>query len=345
MEPIVVIIDSGIRATLIGERLIDSISFQKEEQEVDRSGHGTACAIVIKSICPDSKFISISILDAEGFTSSQILREALEYCLTIDCHIINLSLSLLDEDNYEIKEICDELLKQNKVVVSAVRNRYKLSEPAIFDSVLGVRGSLFPSPNEFWFNSHKTIQLITDMTPVFTNPELGKYFVFSGNSKATAVGSGLVARTIMLENYADIKDIYRNLSNKCIKSQWIERELQAAISSHRYKRRNAKFAESNVVYAKIEQLIRQVSTTAGENIIDETLKANDSLFEMGIMVPETVVPLIQALEEEFRVRLDLKNITPFMLETISCISDTLRGVKNKTDKNDITNMEIHKGIT
>lgn len=103
--------------------------------------------------------------DAEGFTSSQILREALEYCLTIDCHIINLSLSLLDEDNYEIKEICDELLKQNKVVVSAVRNRYKLSEPAIFDSVLGVRGSLFPSPNEFWFNSHKTIQLITDMTP------------------------------------------------------------------------------------------------------------------------------------------------------------------------------------
>lgn len=345
MEPIVVIIDSGISAKLIGDRLIDAVSFRQGYPGNDDSGHGTACAAVIKSISPDTRFVSLSILDACGYTNSSILRKALEYCLSIDCHIINLSLSLLDEGNSDIKNICDKLQKQGKAVFAAVRNRCAASEPAVFDSVIGVRGGLFSSPNEFWFNEHESIQLITDMTPVFTSPELGKYFIFSGNSKATAVGSGLAAKSIMLQDAADIQKTYSNFSLRCTKSKWTEQELQGSLFPHRNKKRSVSIDESDLVYKKIARLIDDTCKPVAGRTKDKPLHADDNLFEMGVIASDTIVPLLQGLEKEFKIRLDLKTITPLMLESVNCIYDMLRGVKNKADKNDNARMEVYKGST
>ncbi|WP_025706100.1 S8 family serine peptidase [Paenibacillus graminis] len=344
MEPIVVIIDSGIRADLFGDCLIDFISFQKDGKESDSLGHGTACALVIKSICTNIRLISISVLDSEGFTSSDILRNALEYCLTINCNIINLSLSLLDNENFEIEEVCKKLLKQNKIVISAVRNRYERSEPAIFNSVIGVRGTLFSSPNEFWFNANESIQLITDLTPVFTNPELGKYFMFSGNSKAAAVGSGLVAKAISSKEILDINDIYNNLSTNCTKTSWLEEDIDSAIFSYGNKTNNGNI-EWNTHYQKIYEAIALASISVGRTIEENSLNASDNLFEMGIMLPEIVIPLLLELEQEFGTRIELHQIKPFMLQSINSIYNTLRGVRNKTVKNDIEYMEIHGRVT
>ncbi len=152
--------------------------------------------MVIKSICPDVEFISIPILNKEGFSNSDNLEKALTYCLDIHCHIINLSLAILDNEDNKIEELCTKLSKQNKVIISSVRNNFIDSKPAKYSSVIGVRGSGFSSIDKYWFNSNYEIQLITDMTPVFTDPQLNRHFIFSGNSKATAVATGLIAKII-----------------------------------------------------------------------------------------------------------------------------------------------------
>lgn len=166
MKPIIVIIDSGINRRILGKNSLN----HKNKASKDEFGHGTACAMVIKSICPDVEFISIPILDKEGFSNSDNLEKALTYCLDIHCHIINLSLAILDNEDNKIEELCTKLSKQNKVIISSVRNNFIDSKPAKYSSVIGVRGGGFSSIDKYWFNSNYEIQLITDMTPVFTDP-------------------------------------------------------------------------------------------------------------------------------------------------------------------------------
>lgn len=328
MDPIVVVIDSGIQGNLLGKSLINSISFQDENTgSVDLLGHGSACAVVINSLCKSAKFISICILDSEGYTSSEMLLSALTYCLSINCNIINLSLSLLDYGNYEIEELCKKLFEQNKLVISSVRNRHEFSEPAAYQSVLGVRGAIFSSREEFWFNANKTIQIITDISPVFTNSELGDYFIFSGNSKAAAVASGLVAQLIASEKITKIEQIYGVLEIKCLRDSWVEFNIETTLSSYTNAEEIANGLENE--YQKIHEVISQVLKHSGEPNKERTLmSAACDLFNAGIMVPQRIMPLLQELEKVYSIKLELRDIKPFMLKSINSIYMMVRGAQH-----------------
>lgn len=323
MGPIVVVIDSGIRAELVGESLISHRSLRHQTLQ-DRSGHGTACAWVIKHICPSVKLISLGILDEHGMADAALLEQALRHCLSLDCHIINMSLSLLDADHQSIQQICDELVQQNKVVIASVRNRHVTSEPANFESVVGVRGALLSAPDEYWFNVSKSIQLVTDMTPVFTAPELGRYFVFSGNSKATAVATGLVAELFRLWPSLRMPQLLEQFSRHACRNDWKEQDLQLDLSLYK--------SPSVDCYLRgdaIKSIASAIARATGR-LEENSLKPNDNLYEKGILSPEIIIPLLQELSKEFQCQISLRNVTPLSLQSVASIYDTLRGVDHKT---------------
>ena len=158
MKPIIVVIDSGIDAMIVENETRDILN----KGQYDKCGHGTACAMVIKSIVPTANIISIPLLDESARATSDELEYVLEYCCEVNCHIVNLSLSVSNLHTRKLEKICNQLKTQGKVIVSSVTNRELTSIPANYDTVLGVRGKVFSSPFTYWFNNRREIQLITD---------------------------------------------------------------------------------------------------------------------------------------------------------------------------------------
>lgn len=218
MIPKIVIIDSGINSQIVECNTIDVLHIGNE----DKNGHGTACASVIRKICPTSELISIPILDENNCGNSEGLEKALDECKKIDCDIINLSLAITDrcKNEKKIRTICSDLARDGKIIVSSVQNGRNESLPASYKSVIGVKGKLFQNVNRYWYNPKKNIQLITDMTPCFTEAISSHYFIFSGNSKANAVASGIIARFLSCKELCGKKKLSFYLRDNAEKNCW-----------------------------------------------------------------------------------------------------------------------------
>ncbi|KEI79959.1 serine protease [Clostridium botulinum] len=330
MKPIIVIIDSGINRRILGNNSFNKNSLNRKDKALkDEFGHGTACAMVIKSICPDVEFISIPILDKEGFSNSDNLEKALTYCLDIHCHIINLSLAILDNEDNKIEELCTKLSKQNKVIISSVRNNFIDSKPAKYSSVIGVRGGGFSSIDKYWFNSNYEIQLITDMTPVFTDPQLNRHFIFSGNSKATAVATGLIAKIINEKKQVNIEDILLTLSKNTIKKTWTEKDLDISLEKFTNCSKYNIGEISKTYYGKIMSALQIVCRDYGIEI-PNNLDNEDNLFKMGVMCPEIIRPFFKQLEKEFKIPINESNMKPYLLLSLKSIYYAIRGVQIET---------------
>ena len=148
---VVVLLDTGIDKKAFRQCLIGGKHFYAKGSSIccdddfnDNNGHGSACAYIIKSLCPSAKFYAIKILDQKAETVYPILEMALEYCLSLEYHVINLSLAMLDNKvNDRFSKLCDKLRQKGKIVLSSVYNGYTESYPAAYRSVIGVRGSRF----------------------------------------------------------------------------------------------------------------------------------------------------------------------------------------------------------
>lgn len=109
----------------------------------DINGHGTSCASIIKSEYEYVDFIIIKIFDRDGLTNIKVLEESLNYLISIDVKIINLSLAIHGDINSckDLYKICEKLKNQNKIIVSSLANYNYIEEsyPSIFDNVIGVK--------------------------------------------------------------------------------------------------------------------------------------------------------------------------------------------------------------
>ena len=275
MKPIVAVIDSGIDSNIVNNVTMDVL----KKGEEDKCGHGTACTMIIKGIAPKADIISIPLLDENIEATSMELEKALSFCQEIDCNIINLSLSVTNLYTNNLKKICMGLYRQGKIIVSSVTNRKYSSLPASYDTVIGVRGKVFSSPMTYWFNKRDKIQLIADMTPVFTDFRLNRYFIFSGNSKAAALASGVI-------NFeSQIGDFYAPV---LLKEEGLE-----------------------MIRMKIYSLLKK-HITFGQDFSPE-----ESLFNIGVITEITVKKLFESLSELFNITIDLKNISPKDIVTVN----------------------------
>lgn len=181
----------------------------------DVFGHGTNCADVILKNFSQVELIPIKIVNNNGFSSSDLLIEALKLCGKLPVKMICASLSVIAREYQKensLYEICQCLDAQNKIVCVSEDNNDMFSVPAKFDNVIGVRAIY--SNYLLQVKKNSPIQVYADGTPVFAVNGKGTYNLFKGSSKANADVVGKIAPFLYNKPDSTREDVLNALKNK-----------------------------------------------------------------------------------------------------------------------------------
>ncbi len=93
---------------------------RRHEDYVDRLGHGTAVAAVIREKAPPVELFCIKVFDRELAATGQALVAAIEQALLAEAHIINLSLGTANPDHEgELARVIGRAVKSGVIVIAA----------------------------------------------------------------------------------------------------------------------------------------------------------------------------------------------------------------------------------
>lgn len=232
----IAIVDSGIDTGNKGfNNILGGVCFEynlKEESVIyssnyhDENGHGTLCSSVIKKLMPNAGMFIVKILNEDAKTNSRVLIESLKYLLNTNIRLINLSIATVEEDfKHELNEICDLLYKNGKIIICSLDNKSNKSFPAVFQSVIGIRGSNFGFSNDYWYNSNYEIQCVADTTPILVSGLNNTYTMFGGNSKATALFAGIILSILNMAPDISFIELSNMLENNAVKKCWMEENI------------------------------------------------------------------------------------------------------------------------
>ena len=121
----VAVIDSGVHAShphvggVAGGVGIDEHG-ELQDDFVDRLGHGTAVTAAIVEKAPSAEITAIKVFDRELAATGAALIAACEYALTINAHIVNMSLGTQNADHERaLADVVRRLRQQGAVVIAA----------------------------------------------------------------------------------------------------------------------------------------------------------------------------------------------------------------------------------
>ena len=325
----IAIIDSGININNkhIAHTILDGISICSENELTssdftDLNGHGTYCAEIITRICPQAKFIIVKILNSNNQGSSECLLKALKYLENRDVDIINMSLSTYHHDFREqLQKACERLHSKGVVMVSSLANHAKSSYPAVFNNVLGVRGKIFLGERDYIYCPDQSIQCIASSVPVLVNDLDGKYTFFGGNSKATAIITGILAELLCRDKKkTDINSLFaahsESLKNKNLDIP-LDIGKKITLSEELYK---------EAEFKRLVNIVRNCLNIPECNV--QLLYENSLLNPIFNASKRDLGSIISAIESEWRISFNREKITLLNIETIdklyACFTKTLR---------------------
>jgi len=203
----IAIIDSGLDKKFINEKkIVGGCTFKYSVDKIicvndeyfDDNGHGTATYQIIEQNGSEKNlYYIIKILDKNNETSTEILIHALKHLLEISVDIIHLSLAIEKQSfsgMLQLKRICRKLVKNNRFIVCAQRNKTNIpSYPAAYSSVLGVDGIYTKELNEIWYNIDKKIQCYANAVSKLVKTIDDGYMFFGGTSKSAAMITGILS--------------------------------------------------------------------------------------------------------------------------------------------------------
>ena len=310
-----IIIDSGFDTTNteLYKSIIGGVSIcdgKINDDFEDLNGHGTACTYIARRYNKDINIFMIRVLDQNAKCSIENLIAALEYTKKINIRTICLSLSTPTE-NQELLNICNELILRGKILVAALNNNERISFPAMYEGVIGVRNTHLENEFEFWFDNNKEIQCVVDGTPVLVPCIKQERCFFGGNSKATPIIASRISRYLSEDKLLVQKEIESYLKRDATKIRYNIDEIDKHI-----KVKSNKFDKNNKVQVKIKELVEK---TTGK-LIDIDLLEKYRLYELGLDKYNTW-QLIKDLEFVFDIRLDYETISLRDFATIQSIND------------------------
>ena len=183
-------------------------------------------------MAPETEIIPIKVLDKNLKCTSYKLIETLKKLLDMEVDIINLSLSTSNnKEFFEISEVCRQLTEQGKIIVASKANNGATSYPAESKFAIGVTGNPFVRNEEFWFDGRKSIQCVASRTPCIVDLGNMEYAFYSGNSKATACFTGILANKFDTIKNLSISERTDYITRSAIKNRWTETDLIANIES------------------------------------------------------------------------------------------------------------------
>lgn len=235
----VAIVDSGIKSELYNDKFKTTIDegyeivVNREENFIqinennfeDYNGHGTACAFTIKELAPDISIVPIKILGKDGKGNIEQLIAALELINELDVQVVNMSFSSnIKELKYRLEPIIRKITERGIVCVAAESNYRSISIPAEMDNVIGTKGSLAIYGNKFQYHREQSIQILGSGVPELVESEIGFSTFFKGNSKATAIITGIIANHMCVHG-----SINKNIDDFLQTKSCIEKELYLGI--------------------------------------------------------------------------------------------------------------------
>jgi subtilisin family serine protease len=189
-HPLVGGLESAV-AISIGE---DEKVVVTEDEEGDLSGHGTACAGIVRALAPECSLSSVRVLGA-GFTGSGgVLLAGLRYAVEQGFDVINMSLSTTKKPFAAVlHELADSAYFRRTVLVASAHNMPVESYPWRFSSVISVGSHEDPDPQTFFYNPSPPVEFFGRGVNVEVAWLGGRSAAVSGNSFATPHIAGICA--------------------------------------------------------------------------------------------------------------------------------------------------------
>ena len=165
-----------------------------EDEEGDLSGHGTACAGIVRALAPECSLSSVRVLGA-GFTGSGgVLLAGLRYAVELGFDVINMSLSTTKKPFAAVlHELADSAYFRRTVLVASAHNMPVESYPWRFSSVISVGSHEEPDPFTFFYNPSPPVEFFGRGVNVEVAWLGGRSAAVSGNSFATPHLAGICA--------------------------------------------------------------------------------------------------------------------------------------------------------
>ncbi len=144
----VAIVDSGvapvpavgaIERSVVVERDADGEVTVTECDHDDLTGHGTACAAIVRSLAPEVEIVSVRVLNASLKGQALTFAHGLDWCIEQGFDVVNLSLSTSNERYFEtFHDLVDQASWKRTLLVSAMNNVRKVTIPSEFAGVFSV---------------------------------------------------------------------------------------------------------------------------------------------------------------------------------------------------------------
>jgi subtilisin len=184
----------GLESAVVISLRDDEEVVAEPDTEGDVSGHGTACAGIVRALAPDASISSVRVLGSSFTGSGGVLLAGLRYAIEQGFDVINMSLSTTKKPFASVlHELADSAYFKRTVLVASAHNMPVESYPWRFSSVISVGSHEEPDPLAFFYNPSPPVEFFGRGVNVEVPWSGGRTLTVSGNSFATPHLSAICA--------------------------------------------------------------------------------------------------------------------------------------------------------
>lgn len=210
----VAVIDSGIDAThpgipggvqgyvAIEEHPTEGFLYHTDPHE-DITGHGTACASIIRALAPDCELYSVRVLGKWSMGRGAVFLAGVRWAIEHGMQVCNLSLGTTKKDFYStLHELADLAYFRRVLLVTAANNLPVPSFPSMYASVISVAAHEGKDPLCFYYNPKPPVEFGAPGIDVKVAWQNHQWMTVTGNSFAAPHITGILARILAV--YPDL---------------------------------------------------------------------------------------------------------------------------------------------
>ena len=200
----VAIVDSGVAPVpAVGDIAVSVVAERDDNGEItvrecehdDLTGHGTACAAIVRALAPEVELVSVRVLGANLKGQALTFAHALDWCIEQGVDVANLSLSTTNDRYFEpFHDLVDQASWRRTLLVSAMNNVRKLTIPSEFAGVFSVACALGNDRERVLLNPDGPAEWAAAGIDVEVEWGTTGPVVATGNSFAAPVVTGHLAR-------------------------------------------------------------------------------------------------------------------------------------------------------
>jgi subtilisin family serine protease len=184
----------GVQRAVVPRPQPDGTLAIEEDGEGDASGHGTACAGIVRALAPDCELASVRVLGRDTGGTGRDLLAGLRWAIENRYDVINLSLSTTRREFVDaLHDLADLAYFRRSIVVAAAHNLPVDSWPWRFASVVSVAGHTSADPLEYHYNGDPPVEFFARGVDVEVAWSDGATIRATGNSFAAPHLAGVCA--------------------------------------------------------------------------------------------------------------------------------------------------------